>query len=1121
MLRIGWIVGIVCCLAGTSLAFAQTEKTAPRDNKAQSERAPAELSAEAIQKRLKQVESATNLDESVRKSLIEKYNTALAHLKTAEEHKQAAAEFREKTDAAPQELERLQEALKGPPPDVLPAIEPEMGLAEMQEALSKSEQIYETLQKERTEYENEPARRADRRTAIPPLLESIRNELEEIEKQSGVTAPGGATLDPAAVAERVLLIARRHALEHELQVYEEELRHYELTVDLIEARRDHSVMVSEHAEQHLKAWRAAVNERRQKDAVEQAQAAQAAARHAHPAIRRLAEENAALSLQREDLAGRIEIASRELEAIQDQLKMLAALYDRLHDRVERVGLTESIGVVLRKQRESIPDASEHQRFIDERKAEISRLSLQVLDLEDQSEALADIDERARHIHSEARHSRHKKKQLSLAEIRKTLESSRDIVHSLIADTNNYIELLTELDTKETELVGEARKFSEFTREYILWIRSTEVPGAGDVKQLQNACVWLLAPRQWSTVIQEVVTDVRSHAAAWLGALATFVVLALSPRLWRRLLRKAGRDAAQRHATSVFPTALALLTTVVLSAAWPAALWLVGWRIGRLTPRSDFLMALHHGLQGAAFLLGTLNFTRHLCRSHGLGEAHFEWPKPVLELVRKNLWWMTVAGLPLAAIVLVTEAQGDEAIKNSLGRMAFIAFQLLLLSAAHQVWHAPQGLARQLASGERHRWWLRICRLGHIASIVAPVALVALAVAGYYYTAVQLAQRLLVTSWLAGGLLVVHATLLRWVLLAYRDLATKRGREQREAAADHHSAAEAEEATVQLSGINQQIRQLLGLAICGAFLIGCSVIWVEILPAFEFLDTVQVWPHPFAKFDPDAKKDPKEFVLLLGDVAAAVLLLLVTTAAARNIPGLIEIAILRHLKLDAGARFAIEAITQYAITVLGCSLAFSRVGVGWEDVQWLAAAMTVGLGFGLQEIFANFASGLLLLFERPIRVGDTVTVGDTTGTVTRIRIRATTIVDGDLRELIVPNREFISGKVMNWTLTDTTTRMTINIAVPRGNDPNAVRQLLLRVATKHPMVLKDPPPNAMFDEFSGDNLKFTLRVFMANRDVYDQLRHELNAGLDAAFHQAGIDRSQPPMATPVSELPHAA
>jgi potassium efflux system protein len=405
--------------------------------------------------------------------------------------------------------------------------------------------------------------------------------------------------------------------------------------------------------------------------------------------------------------------------------------------------------------------------------------------------------------------------------------------------------------------------------------------------------------------------------------------------------------------------------------------------------------------------------------------------------------------------------------------------------------------------------------------LAPVALAGLAIAGYYYTAVQLAERLLVTSWLVGGLLVLHAALLRWVLMAYRDLAIKRGRELRAAeeaaVADHHPATTAAETTVQLADINEKTHALLGLVMCGVFLIGCSALWVEFLPALEILDQVQVWPHPFATIVATSDGKPGPGVVTLLELAAAMLILLVTTAAARNVPGLVEISVLRHLKLDAGARYAIGAVTQYAITVFGGAMAFGRVGVGWTDVQWLAAAFTVGLGFGLQEIFANFASGLLLLVERPIRVGDTVSVGDVTGKVTRIRIRATTIVDGDLRELIVPNKEFISGKVMNWTLTDTTSRMTIKVGVPRGSDPDLVRQVLLHVAASHPLVLKDPPAHALFDEFAGDTLNFTLNVYMASRDVYVQLRHELNAGINAAFQQSGIDRTQPP----ADSLQHAA
>ena len=111
----------------------------------------------------------------------------------------------------------------------------------------------------------------------------------------------------------------------------------------------------------------------------------------------------------------------------------------------------------------------------------------------------------------------------------------------------------------------------------------------------------------------------------------------------------------------------------------------------------------------------------------------------------------------------------------------------------------------------------------------------------------------------------------------------------------------------------------------------------------------------------------------------------------------EIVILQRLPLDAGARYAASTVSRYLIVVTGFLLGFRAVGIGWSSVQWLIAAMTVGLGFGLQEIFANFVSGIILLFERPIRVGDTVTIGDITGTVTRIQIRATTILDWDNKD----------------------------------------------------------------------------------------------------------------------------
>ena len=168
-------------------------------------------------------------------------------------------------------------------------------------------------------------------------------------------------------------------------------------------------------------------------------------------------------------------------------------------------------------------------------------------------------------------------------------------------------------------------------------------------------------------------------------------------------------------------------------------------------------------------------------------------------------------------------------------------------------------------------------------------------------------------------------------------------------------------------------------------------------------------------------------------------------------------------------------------IVGVVLAFGAIGIGWSKVQWLAAAITVGLGFGLQEIFANFVSGLIILFERPVRVGDMITVGGISGRVARLRIRATTIVDWDRKELIIPNKEFVTGQIINWTLTEQTLRIVIPVGIAYGSDTKLAEETLLRVAHDDPEVLDDPAPSVVFSEFGDSALIFNLRVFIPHID----------------------------------------
>ena len=164
---------------------------------------------------------------------------------------------------------------------------------------------------------------------------------------------------------------------------------------------------------------------------------------------------------------------------------------------------------------------------------------------------------------------------------------------------------------------------------------------------------------------------------------------------------------------------------------------------------------------------------------------------------------------------------------------------------------------------------------------------------------------------------------------------------------------------------------------------------------------------------------------------------------------------------------------------------------------------MGLGFGLQEIVANFISGLIVLFERPFRVGDTVTVGDVHGMVTRIRIRATTIEDWDSKELIVPNKEFITGKLINWSLTEKIIRIKIPVGIAYGSDTDLAEQLLLRAARANPLVLHSPEPMAVFLSFGDNSLNFEIRVYIKDIDDWIPMLHSMNRTIDKEFRKAGI------------------
>lgn len=195
--------------------------------------------------------------------------------------------------------------------------------------------------------------------------------------------------------------------------------------------------------------------------------------------------------------------------------------------------------------------------------------------------------------------------------------------------------------------------------------------------------------------------------------------------------------------------------------------------------------------------------------------------------------------------------------------------------------------------------------------------------------------------------------------------------------------------------------------------------------------------------------------------------------------LIRTKILSRTKLDVGLQYAIARITSYVVLVLGFVIGLETIGIDLRSFTVIAGALGVGIGFGLQNIISNFVSGLIILAERPIQVGDRVDVNSTLGQVVRIGARATHVLTNDNIMLIVPNSEFVTSRVVNWTHVDPRVRFRVPVGVGYGSDVRLVEKLLVEVASANPHVLKEPAPVVVFKEFGESSLNFEVRVWSAD------------------------------------------
>jgi len=243
------------------------------------------------------------------------------------------------------------------------------------------------------------------------------------------------------------------------------------------------------------------------------------------------------------------------------------------------------------------------------------------------------------------------------------------------------------------------------------------------------------------------------------------------------------------------------------------------------------------------------------------------------------------------------------------------------------------------------------------------------------------------------------------------------------------------------------------------------------------------------------------------IVLAIIVLMVMLALNSWFRTRLEQSWLLRTNIERGAREATATISGYIGVALAILVSLSVAGVEFGNLAIIAGALSVGIGFGLQNIVNNFVSGLILLFERPIKTGDWIVVGNTEGFVKRISIRSTQIQTFDQADVIVPNSELISGQVTNWMLRDVRGRIIVPVGVAYGSDTELVSKVLLEIASQHELVVNDgrvPEPKVMFMSFGDSALLFELRVFIENIDKKFQAISDLNYAIDKAFREHQIE-----------------
>ncbi|MDJ0851189.1 MAG: mechanosensitive ion channel [Myxococcota bacterium] len=1053
--------------------------------------APPPLTLGQVEAELAALEADAGIEAAAKESLRATYKQAIQALKEAAALDARAAAFRAALEDALAEAAALRAERAALPPGGIPLPPTEdLGRA-LEERKAALDELSEALASDASEM----ARIKGRPFEISARLPELQREISEARKQLDsprLAADSGAR----GRADRALLRATLAKLSSESRMLRQEQASQGVREERLQARQELLEAKVSRARQALQEAESAASERLASEARRVGELAGAMPED-------LPEDDEAAQA----LALEVQALARELESVVQGLRQALAAQSVVTSRLER--LTRRRRGIQEELELAAGSGGMAQVLLDLQR----RLPLEADEVKALIKGLPSLDQARRG----ALRARAKRRDQSAVEsdfadhpapaVVQLVIARRKVSEDLDTHYGNLTRALAKLEGMRRRYLDEDREIRAFLSDQLFGfgMRSALPVDFETLSRVPAGLLWFLRGDHWLEVGRTCGRAVARRPLLGAGlAVALAALLLLRARIGRALRETA--TETRRIATDRYSlTGWALLYTVLLAAPVPLAAGALAWAVGSAADPSDWLRGLALGLERATWILLGLALLAAVSRPGGLGADHFRWADDPLARVRRGVSSFAWAYVP--ALVITSSGVYEESSDHLFGVGRF-AFMLAHAWAAVVFWRLLRfrdgilsARMRERPNGVTRRWrylWLP-------AAVALPLAILFIAGLGYLFTALSLSFVMLASAGLIAAGVVAYRLLLRWFDIKARKLALAEALERRRARAE--AEAQRSEASsvdvvevdfegdegLDLASLGEQTQDLLRLTVGLSVAAAVLVVWSG---SFPIIPTLQAVPVPLGGG------------LTLLELGQAALVAAVTYIAVQNLPGLLELAILRASAAEAGTRNAISTLTQYAVIAIGLTLFFNVLEVDWAKLGWIAAALSVGIGFGLQEVVANFVCGLIVLFERPIRVGDFVTVQGVTGTVTKIQIRATTITNGERQDFIVPNKALITSSLLNWTRGATVSRLTIRVGVASEADPDEARRILVEVAKEHPSVLDDPAPSAAFDAFGDSSQKLVLYAFVPDIGSRSRTTTELHTRIRERFAEADIDMPNP-------------